>query len=279
MSTMAHLDIAVDRGVATLTMNRPEARNALSNELKDAFAEAIPRLAADDSVRALVLTGAGGAFCAGGDLRGMLAVRDQMDVAGWRQRMLDVQPWLRQLLTLDKPLVAAVDGVAYGAGFSLALMADFVLASPRARFCMSFMKVGLVPDFAAMYSLPRVVGVQRAKELMLSAREVGVAEALRLGLVMEQLPTDQLLDRARALARSFTGASALTTSLIKRELGMALATDAATALSAEADHQALCFMSAYHRDAVDRFLDKQPAAFAWPAATSDHPTPQETPKS
>jgi len=264
----SNLLVQVHEGVATLTMNRPEARNALSAEMKDAFAAAVPRLAQDPAVRALVLTGAGGAFGAGGDLRGMLAVRDQMDVSGWRKRMTDVQPWMRALVELDKPLVAAVDGVAYGAGFSLALMADFVIASPRARFCMSFAKVGLVPDFAAMYTLPRVVGVQRAKELMLSAREVGAEEALRLGIAMEVVPADRLLARATELARSFTGSSALAVSLVKRELGMALATDLSTALSTEADHQALCFQSPYHVQAVQAFVDKQPAAFQFPATAT-----------
>ena len=142
----SNLLVQVHEGVATLTMNRPEARNALSAEMKDAFAAAVPRLAQDPAVRALVLTGAGGAFGAGGDLRGMLAVRDQMDVSGWRKRMTDVQPWMRALVELDKPLVAAVDGVAYGAGFSLALMADFVIAShgrafacrlPRWAWCLT----------------------------------------------------------------------------------------------------------------------------------------------
>jgi 2-(1,2-epoxy-1,2-dihydrophenyl)acetyl-CoA isomerase len=259
------LSTHIEAGVATLTMSRPEARNALSGEMKDAFAATVPALARDPAVRAIVLTGAGGAFCAGGDLRSMVAVRDQMDVEGWRRRMTDVQPWMRALVELDKPLIAAVDGVAYGAGFSLALMADFVVATPRARFCMSFMKVGLVPDFAAMHTLPRAVGVQRARELMLSAREVGVEEALRLGLVMECVPADALLARAQALAHSFTGASPLAVSLVKRELGMSLATDLNTALAAEADHQALCFQSQYHIGAVKAFLDKQPAAFQWPA--------------
>ncbi len=263
---MTCLHIHTLDGVATLTMDRPEAKNALSNDMKDAFAAAVPALAHDPQVRAVVLSGAGGVFCAGGDLRGMMAVRDQMDVEGWRTRMREVQPWMRALVELDKPLIAAVDGVAYGAGFSLALMADFVLATPRARFCMSFMKVGLVPDFAAMYTLPRVVGVQRARELMLSAREVGADEALRLGLVMEVVPAEALIDRATALARSFVGASPMATSLIKRELGMALATDLQTTLAAEADHQALCFQSGYHAQAVSAFLNKQPAAFQWPAA-------------
>jgi 2-(1,2-epoxy-1,2-dihydrophenyl)acetyl-CoA isomerase len=260
------LGCRVADGVATLTMSRPEARNALSTEMKAAFEAAVPRLAADPDVRAVVLTGAGGAFCAGGDLRGMLAAREQkLDVQGWRQRMTSLHPWVRALIELDKPLIAAVDGAAYGAGFSLALMADFVIASPRARFCMSFMKVGLVPDCAAMYTLPRVVGVQRARELVLSAREVGAEEALKLGIAMEVVPADRLLNRAQALAHSFTGASALAVSLVKRELGMALATDLQTALAAEGDHQALCFQSPYHVDAVKAFLDKQPAAFQWPA--------------
>lgn len=261
---MAHLDIQIDNGVATLTMNRPDARNALSDEMKSLFAQAVPSLAADPQVHALVLTGANAVFCAGGDLRGMLAARPTMTVERGRARMRDVQPWIRQLAELDKPLIAAVHGPAYGAGFSLALLADIVLATPQARFCMSFMRVGLVPDFAALYSLPRVVGVQRAKELMMTAREVAADEALQLGLVMELQPQEQLLARAQALGRSFAGASPLAFSLLKRELGMALATDLATTLNNEADHQALCFQSDAHAQAVQRFLDKQPASFQWP---------------
>ncbi len=261
----AVLSCEIDAGVATLTMNRPESKNALSAEMKDAFAAAVPAIAADAAVRAVILTGAGGAFCAGGDLRGMEAVREQMTTETWRERMREVQPWLKQLIELDKPLIAAVDGPAFGAGFSLALAADFVLATPRARFCLSFMRVGLVPDFAAMYTLPRVVGVQRAKELMLSAREVAADEAERLGLVMEVLDADALMPRARQLAQSFTGASPLAVSLVKQGAGMALASDLRSLLAAEADHQALCFQTAAHRDAVQRFLAKQAPAFLFPS--------------
>ena len=261
---MQALDVQTHDGVATLTMNRSEARNALSAEMKDAFAAAVPALAADPAVRAIVLTGANGAFCAGGDLRGMAEVRAQMKIGDWRQRMREVQPWIQQLIQLDKPLIAAVDGPAFGAGFSLALMADFVVATPKARFCLSFMRVGLVPDFAAMYTLPRVVGVQRARELMLSAREVPADEAQRLGIVMEVVPQDGLMPRAQALARSFTGASPMAVSLVKQGVSMALAQDLRSLLAAEADHQALCFVTDEHVQAVQRFLDKQPAAFQWP---------------
>ena len=261
---MQTLDLVVADGVATITLERPETRNALSAAMKDELAEAVPAAAADPAVRAIVLAGAGGVFCAGGDLRGMEEVRASMTIEGWRARMRDVQPLIRCLLELDKPLIAAVDGAAYGAGFSLALMADFVLASPRARFCLSFMRVGLVPDFAAMYTLPRVVGVQRAKELMLSAREVGADEALRLGIALEVVGADELPARAAALARSFTGASPLAVSLVKRGVGMALASDLNTLLAHEADQQALCFETDAHRQAVGRFLAKQPPAFRWP---------------
>ena len=260
------LQLNIDDGVATLTLDRPDARNALSPTMKDELAAVVPQLAADAAVRAVVLTGAGGVFCACGDLRGVEAAREQMTVEGWRERMRAVQPWIRALVELDKPLVAAVDGAAYGAGFSLALMADFVLASPRARFCMSFMRVGLVPDFAALYTLPRVVGVQRARELMLSAREVAAAEALQLGIAMEVLPAEALLPRAQALARSFCGASPLAVALVKDALGMSLATDLRSTLATEAADQALCFETEAHRGAVRRFLDKQPAAFQFPAA-------------
>lgn len=262
------LDVAVADGVATLTMNRPAARNALGDELKAAFAEAVPRVAADVAVRAVVLTGGGGHFCAGGDLRSMMEVRSSMDAAGWRARMQTLHPWVRQLLEMEKPLIAAVDGYAYGGGFSLALLADFVLATPEARFCLSFLRVGLMPDYAAMYTLPRAVGVQRARELMLSAREVGADEALRLGIAMELHPREALLPRAHAMAASFAGASPLAVGLIKREVGMALATGLDAALQHEADHQPLCFMSPEHEQAVQAFLDKQPAPFQFPRMKS-----------
>lgn len=256
-----HLLVSIAEGVCTLTMNRPEARNALSTEMRAAFAEIVPRIAADETIRALILTGAGGAFSGGGDIRAMLELRGRLTVEAGRRRMHDVQPWMRQLVELDKPFIAAVDGAAFGAGFSLALMADFVLVTPRARFGMAFAKIGLVPDFAAMYTLPRVVGVQRAKELFLSAREVDADEALRLGIAMEIVPADALMARAQALAASMLGASPLAVSLVKRELGMALATDLRSTLSNEADHQSMCFQSAYHGEAIERFLGKRPPMF------------------
>jgi 2-(1,2-epoxy-1,2-dihydrophenyl)acetyl-CoA isomerase len=136
-------------------------------------------------------------------------------------------------------VIAAVDGAAYGAGFSIALAADFVLATPRARFCMPFLKLGLVPDCGATHTLPRVVGPQRARELMLSAREVQAPEALRLGICMELHEPEHLLPRALELAASFAEASPLAVSLVKRHTEDAGALD--RALDQEANAQALAF--------------------------------------
>ena len=248
-------------GTAVLTLDTPANRNAFTAALRDELAQAIAHVRDDAAVRALVLTGANGQFCSGGDLRGIADAK--LDNAGWRARMQSTQRWFSDLILLDKPVIAAVDGAAYGAGFSLALAADFVLASPRARFCMSFLKLGLVPDCGAFYTLARVVGAQRARELMLSAREVGAIEARDLGIAMELHGPERLLPRALALADSFAGASPLAVSLIKRATGDAGAL--AALLDAEANAQALAFGTVEHREAVTRFLDKQPLPFQWPA--------------
>ncbi len=244
-----------------MTLNSPHNRNALGPDLKRQFSEVVLSLCADESIRAVVLTGAEGVFSAGGDLRAIAEGRWR-DGAQWRDYVHQSYQWVRALVRMDKPLIAAIDGVAFGAGFSLALAADIMLVSPRARFCMSFLKLGLVPDCGATYLLPRVVGVQRARELMLSAREFDAQEAVRLNVALEVVPADQLLPRALAMAATFTKASALSVSLVKR-----LTEDAGAferALDAEANAQSLAFLSAAHQRSLDQFLSKQPLDFVWP---------------
>ena len=259
---MEAIDYTVQDQVATVTLNRPAQRNALDETMKRELTQAVREVQADRNIRALVIAGAGGVFCAGGDIRAMQGA--VLDSAGWRERMAQVHEFIGPLIQLDRPVIAAVDGAAYGAGFSLALAADFVLASPQARFCMSFMRVGLVPDCGAFYTLPRVVGAQRAKELMLSAREVGVDEALRLGIVMEVHAADTLLARAQALASSFVQAGPAAVSMVKRAVAASGHIDLNALLEIEANAQAVAFGTPQHRDAVARFLDKQPARFQWP---------------
>lgn len=249
---------------AVITLDSPQTRNAFTPALKDGLARAIAEVAADRELRAVVLAGAGGHFCAGGDVRGMAA--GNLAGAEGRARMHAVNRWMRDLILLDRPVIAAVDGAAYGAGFSVALAADFILATPRARFCMPFLKLALVPDCGATYTLPRAVGVRKARELMLSARELPAGEALALGLVMELHEPDCLLPRALELAATFAHASPLAVSLLKRNVGDTGALDAA--LEAEANAQALAFGTPEHREAVHRFLDKQPPAFQWPTRSN-----------
>jgi 2-(1,2-epoxy-1,2-dihydrophenyl)acetyl-CoA isomerase len=246
---------------AVITMDGAAARNAFTQPMKEGLAAAIAQVRQDAAVRAVVLTGADGYFCAGGDLKGMQSAGDAPP-ADWRARMHDTQRWIEDLITLDKPLIAAVDGAAYGAGFSMALAADFVLVTPRARFCMVFLRIGLVPDCGAFYLLPRVVGPHRARELMLSAREVGADEAMQLGIATETHEPGKLLPRALELAATFEHASPLAVSLIKR--ATADAGTLRTVLDQEANAQALAFTTAQHKEAVRRFMDKQPPRFAWP---------------
>jgi len=247
--------------VATLTLDNPTKRNAFEPRMRDEIADVVAAVRRDRSIRALVLTGAGEHFCSGGDLRNIATVG--LDNAGWRERLGSLHDWLQHLMVLDRPVIAAVDGAAYGAGFSLALLADIVLATPRARFSMSFLKVGLVPDCGAFYTLPRIVGVQRARELMLSGREVAAQEAHALGIATELVAPEALQARAQAIARSFVGASPVALSLIKRSLALA-ASDLPSLLEQEANAQALAMGTPEHREAVRCFLEKRPMPFQWP---------------
>jgi 2-(1,2-epoxy-1,2-dihydrophenyl)acetyl-CoA isomerase len=262
---MKTLDYRLDDGVATLTLNRPEAKNALDRTMADELGECLAAIRADESVRVLVLAGAGGAFCAGGDVKAM----GQGGPRTPEQRRAGMARYTRictELMALDRPVIAAVDGVAYGAGFSLALMCDIVLLSERARLCMVFQRIGLVPDMGAFYTLPRVVGLQRAKELIFSAREIDAAEALRLGLAMEVVPAEALAARAQAIARSFAGASPVAMSIAKRALQASLGSDLQTLLEIESSGQALASNSDYAKEAVRRFAAREPAQFRWPPA-------------
>jgi 2-(1,2-epoxy-1,2-dihydrophenyl)acetyl-CoA isomerase len=264
---MKTMDFRVDDGVALLTLNRPEAKNALDPAMADELGEQLAALRADASVRALVIAGAGGAFCAGGDVKAM-GQGGPRTAEQRRDGMARYSRICTELMALDIPVIAAVDGVAFGAGFSIALMCDIVLLSERARLCMVFQRIGLIPDMAAHYTLPRVVGLQRAKELIFSAREVDAAEALRLGIAMEVLPVQALLPRAQAIARSFAGASPVAMGLSKRALRDSLANDLQTLLEVEVDGQALASGSDYAKEAVRRFAAREPAQFRWPAASS-----------
>lgn len=261
---MAVLDITRHASTVVLTMNRPAARNALDLELRQAFAEALPALRDDDSVRAVVLTGAGGHFCAGGDIRAMGGGQDNADIFEGRTRILSMQRWFDELVDLEKPVIAAVDGSAYGAGLSLALAADFVLASPRATFCAVFARIGYVPDLGSMYLLPRAVGLSRAKELVFSARVVKAEEAAALGVAHRVVEDEPVLDAALALAARFEHAPAGALGIVKSVMNHAFESERRTVYMQEAMAQALCRGSAFHKEAARRFLEKKAPLYQWP---------------
>ncbi|MCS6932363.1 MAG: enoyl-CoA hydratase-related protein [Acetobacteraceae bacterium] len=243
-------------GVALLTLNRPDARNAIDDALREALAEAVER-AADPAVRALVLTGAPPAFCAGGDLKAMAerlaAPPGQVAAAGW-QRQQALHRLILRLHRLPKPTIAAVNGAAAGLGCDLALACDFVLAAEDARFAFSFLARGLVPDGGGPYFLPRRVGLARAKEIVFSARTVGAAEALAIGLADRLAPPDRLLEEALAWARSLSAGSPAAIALAKTALERSLETPPETLLALASQSQAICYTTEEHRAAVEAFL-------------------------
>lgn len=269
LSSHAHgMSCELDQGVAVLAFDRPERRNALDIPMRTELARLVAAASADTDVRAIVLTGRGGHFCAGGDIGSMRAGEGISAEAG-RERMRRMLHTVTALYTCDKPVLAAVEGAAYGGGFGLALLADLVVAGEGARFCMSFARLGLLPDSAALYTLPRIVGVQRAKELMFSAREIDAHEARDMGIVLEVTPRGSALGRALELARSLAQASPVALAMTKTALNNSLSSDLRAMVELEANAQGVAFASAYHREAVQRFLGKQPPMFRWPACRKE----------
>lgn len=247
--------------VAVVTLNRPEKRNALDLSMRTELSKAVFEMRNDTSLRAAIVTGRGGAFCAGGDLQSL--AMQKSTPAESRKRIQDIYVWLHEFVSLELPVIAAVDGPAYGAGINLALTADFILASSRARFCEVFGRIGLVPDVGGFFLLPRIVGLQRAKELIFSARSFDAQEAKELGIVYEIHEPDDLMDAAMALAGRFRNASREAIGISKNILNQSFNLDFRALGELEAFGQAVAHDSAYHTDAVARFLDKQPLLYNW----------------
>lgn len=261
---MSVLEITRHGTTAVLTMNRPEVRNAFNDDVRDALVEALPTLRDDASVRAVVLTGAGGHFCAGGDVRSIKNWGDSNDLFEARKRLLAAQRWFDQLVDFEKPVIAAVDGVAYGAGLSLALAADFVFVSSSATFCAVFARIGYVPDMGGMYLLPRAVGLAKAKELAFSARPIRAQEAVQLGLAQRLVDEGAVLDAAVEFAGRFAHAPAGALGLMKSVMNRAFESSRNDVYVQEAMAQQLCRQSDFHKDAIRRFLAKEAPLYQWP---------------
>jgi 2-(1,2-epoxy-1,2-dihydrophenyl)acetyl-CoA isomerase len=255
-------------GVAEFTHDRPERRNPTSPELRRDYQDMLDRIEPDPAIRALILTGSGGVFCAGGDLKNL---RDRIEhpeapqnsADAMRRRMLDAHAWFGRLRNLELPVIAAVDGPAMGAGMSLALAADFIFASNRAGFSMSFARVGLVPDMGAAYLLPRLVGMAMAKDLMLTARRIGAEEARQMGIVHSIHEPESLLPNARRFARRFVEGPQQVFGAIKHMLNGTFETSLGQSVQLEANAQAVASTTAYHAESLKRFARGEPLRYDW----------------
>ncbi|MEF7612515.1 enoyl-CoA hydratase/isomerase family protein [Aquincola sp. MAHUQ-54] len=251
--------LEVSDQVATLTLNRPDKRNAMSDGMRTEFIAALERIAADQAIKAVVLTGAGKGFCAGGDISGMQqrmnAPAGEVGFNGWhrQQRVHTTQALLH---TLPKPVIAAVNGAASGLGADTALACDFVIASEAASFTWSYILRGIIPDGGGMYFLPRRVGLPRAKELIFSGRQVKVDEALALGIVDRKAGADTLLADAQAWARELGRGSATALALSKTILNQSFELSAHDVFAQGSQAQGICYTSSEHRAAVEAFLAK-----------------------
>jgi 2-(1,2-epoxy-1,2-dihydrophenyl)acetyl-CoA isomerase len=259
------IDLQTQDGIALLALNRPDKLNAVDLVLRNELLQAIDALRRDASLRALVLTGRGKAFCSGGDIQTMAA--GHIEAEAGRARLAAMGTLVEMLVGFERPVIAAVNGIAYGAGFGLAMAADFVLASSEARFCASFGRIGLVPDTGLHWTLPRRVGTARAKALIFATSEVGAEEALALGIADRLSEPANLLGDAMAFARGFVEASPAALSLSKEMIEIAMGADLKTIVRMEAAAQGIAFSTDYHRDAAARFVAKRPRRFppaGWP---------------
>jgi 2-(1,2-epoxy-1,2-dihydrophenyl)acetyl-CoA isomerase len=258
-------------GVATLTMNRPEARNALTGPMGAALSEAVRRCSADPKVRAIVLTGAGGAFCAGGDVKGFAADTSRGAAVGQgsgpsiEQRIAGLRSGMEVVKCLHeapKPTLAVIPGAAAGAGLSLALACDLRIAAEGAKMTTAFSKVGLAGDYGGSWFLSHLVGAAKARELYFTADIITGAEAAALGIVNKAVAAEDLPAEAAAYAKRLAGLPTVAVGYMKRNLGAAAHATLSEVLDLEATHMVRTMMTEDHAAAAKAFVEKRPPVFA-----------------
>ena len=256
------LEIVKD-GVAVLTMNRPDRLNALSREMLDAMLEALPRLARDPDVGVVVMTGAGRAFCSGGDVKAMAEAREaegdtlESRAQALRERM-EVSRWLHEM---PQPTIAMVRGAAAGAGLSIALACDLRIAGETARFGTAFARVGYSGDFGGSYFLTQLVGTAKARELYYTADLLDAAQALAIGMVNRIVPDETLEDETLALAARLAAGPRVALRYMKRNMNAAETGTLREVFDLEAWHHARTGMTEDHIEAARAFVDKRPPVF------------------
>jgi 2-(1,2-epoxy-1,2-dihydrophenyl)acetyl-CoA isomerase len=257
LPTLETILTAFNGGVLTLTLNRPDVLNAVNVQLAADLGEVLRIAERSEEVRCIIVTGAGRGFCSGQDLRDRAAA-DAPFGESLRRRY---NPIIMRIRTIEKPVIAAVNGVAAGAGCNLALAADLRIASDKASFIEIFSRIGLIPDSGGTFFLPRLVGLTKALELAWTADPVDAAEALRLGLVNRVVPHDELMSASLELARRLAEGPTRAYGLTKRGFNVALASSLDAALEYEAHLQTIAGRTADHREGVTAFLEKRKPRF------------------
>lgn len=248
--------------IATITFNRPDNLNSFSTEMIEGYVAALKECQENDDILVVVVTGAGRAFSAGGDIKAMKESTDRNDPRVSKSRLWDlVQRVPLTLAEMDKPVIAAVNGPATGAGMDLASMCDFRTAAESARFSESYARVGLVPGNGGCWFLPRLVGMPKALELLFTADFVDAQEALRIGLVNHVFPDDELMESTYKIATNIARRAPISVQLIKRATYQGLRTDLRTHLDQISSHMTIARASDDHMEAVDAFLEKRHPVF------------------
>ncbi|HEY6493647.1 MAG TPA: enoyl-CoA hydratase/isomerase family protein [Trebonia sp.] len=243
--------------VAVLTLNRPKARNAMDDAMRESVRSELETLNANPDVRVIILTGAGSAFCAGGDIKGMQQRLEQpagqVAINGWR-RQHRTGAFVTTLANCEQITIAAVNGPAMGLGLDIALACDFIVAAPEAKFAASFVKRGLIPDGGGLYFLPRRIGLQLTKELIYSGRTVEADEALRIHLVDRLAGPGKLLDAAHEYAAQFTENSRPAIALMKSVVNRSFETSFEMIAAQGRAAQAISYTTDEHHQSVEQFL-------------------------
>ena len=251
-----------EEGIAVITLNRPERFNAFTTSMYRELPRIVDQLRRDDEIKVAILTGARKGFCAGSDVSERMVKRLETGCEESRfENLQQVGAMALDMFNFDKPLIGAINGVAVGAGLSIALLCDIRLASEKARFGALWLNMGLIPDLGSTYSLPRIVGREKALELMLSREIIGADEALKIGLVSKVFPHDQLMDEAMELAMSIAAGPSVAVELTKRGLRRSLENDLETQLDYEGYAQNICRQTEDHREGVCAFTEKRKPIF------------------
>ncbi len=246
-------------GVTLWRLNNPALRNPFTAELKQAMAEQAALFVVDDAQKCLVITGNAECFCAGGDIRTMDADRSTVAV---RKRLQHTHRWMKLLVNSEKPVIMAVNGAAVGAGVSLALAGDIAVASDKAFFMSGFPKVGVLPDLALLYTLPRAIGMQRAKDFLMTSRKVEATEALSIGLVSRVFPHAEFHDKVLAMAKEIANGPLVSIGLTKSLLNQTQNDSLESFLLREEMGQAVVFGTEDFMEGNRAFKEKRSPRFS-----------------